>query len=94
MFLNYFQQNIFPSIKKRIRKLQSRHYRNVSTDLVGTAHRPLWFCRAQFGNQCIRVVLYVPTDQSIGVRSADLSVQLCGPPRLINQPWKQLYIIK
>ena len=40
------------SFNLNISQLQSSHYRNVSTDFLGTGHRSLGICRAHFGNHC------------------------------------------
>jgi len=44
-------QNIIPLLKK-ICKLQSSHYRNVSTAPQGTDHGSEGIHRAYFGNNC------------------------------------------
>ena len=53
-----FKQNIIPLIKT-IYKLQNSHYRNVSTDLLGTDRGYLWICGAHFGNHWYMVLFSI-----------------------------------
>jgi hypothetical protein len=46
-------QNIIPSIKN-VSKHQSSHYRNISTDLLGTGRAFLGIRGAYFGNHCLK----------------------------------------
>jgi len=59
--LQLFLTKHYPLKEFKISKFQSDHYRNVSTDPLGTSHRSLGICGAHFDNHWFKYSYIAPT---------------------------------